>query len=163
MPEVIMLVGLPGCGKSTWVGKFLETQEPNSYRIISSDALIEETARECGVTYDVAHDLIPQETISAMLYEQVHQCVITNQNLIWDQTNLTEERRRDKLRMIPLTWTRRCVVFEVPVDEIKRRRDAREAANPGKTLPSDIIESMTAAYQPPSRLEGWDEITFVRA
>jgi tRNA uridine 5-carbamoylmethylation protein Kti12 len=160
-PELIMLVGIPGCGKSTWVQNFFDTEATRQYSIISSDYLIEKAALECGITYDEAHKLISQEEVMARVYGKVAFCVKNEFSMIWDQTNLTADLRRQKLSNIPLHWHRKCVSFEISIEEVKRRRDAREAANPGKNVPSDVIENMISSYERPTKIEGWDEVVIV--
>jgi predicted kinase len=160
-PELIMLVGMPGCGKSTWVRNFVSTEAGRQYAIISTDDMIEEAARECGITYNQAHALISSDEIVNLVFARVNECIKSGQSIVWDQTNLNVARRIEKIGMIPLKWKRKCVAFEVPLDEVKRRRDARESANPGKSIPSDILENMLADYQRPTKIEGWDEIIFI--
>lgn len=159
-PELVMLVGIPGCGKSTWIENFLKGND-RMYSIISSDYLIQKAADECGVTYDVAHELIPKEEVAAKVFGKVAFCVRSDYSMIWDQTNLSVADRRMKLQSIPFHWKRRCIAFELSVEEVKRRRDGREATNPGKTIPSDVIELMNQAYERPTAIEGWDEITII--
>ena len=39
--EMIMLIGLPGCGKTTWVNKFVQEQGDKKYDVIGTATLIE--------------------------------------------------------------------------------------------------------------------------
>ena len=48
MTEAILMVGLPGCGKSTYVEDKLE----ENYVVLSTDALIEKRAEATGKTYN---------------------------------------------------------------------------------------------------------------
>lgn len=48
MPKFIMMVGLPGSGKSTWAKEYVKTSE-NETVILSSDAVREELFGSCGV------------------------------------------------------------------------------------------------------------------
>lgn len=161
-PELIMLVGLPGCGKSTWIEHFLKKEASRQYSVISSDALIEQAAQECNVSYDVAHKLLISEVLP-LVYDMADDCIKNECSLIWDQTNLSTALRRDKLKKIPLHWRRVCVVFDLPLEEIKRRRDQREATSPGKTVPEEIIKNMTASFEIPTKQEGWDEIIVINS
>ena len=38
---MVMLIGLPGCGKTTWVNKFIEEQSDKKYDVIGTHTLIE--------------------------------------------------------------------------------------------------------------------------
>ena len=39
--EMVMLIGLPGCGKTTWVNKFIQEQGDKKYDVIGTATLIE--------------------------------------------------------------------------------------------------------------------------
>ena len=39
--EMIMLIGMPGCGKTTWVNKYLETHSDKKFDVIGTATLID--------------------------------------------------------------------------------------------------------------------------
>ena len=107
-PEILVLIGLPGVGKSTFINK-----NYNNHVIISSDNIIEKYAKEEGKTYsDVFHNYIGRAT--SEMKEDFQRAIENNENIIWDQTNLTKKKRRGILNQIPSHYKKIAVVFDVP-------------------------------------------------
>lgn len=147
MATLYMLVGVPGAGKTTWI-----KNNKNNAVVLSTDDYIEAVAAKQGKTYnDVFKDAMGGAT--ANLKRELNKAVAADQDIIWDQTNLTVKSRRDKLKQIPDNYTKVAVFFSVPPD----LRD-RLASRPGKTIPDPVILTMIQQLTPPSKEEGFDEI-----
>lgn len=157
-PMAYMLVGVPGSGKSTWLESFLP-RVPDAH-IISTDNYIESMATMMGTTYgNIFKDYINEanKNLEVMLKE----ALAATQTVLWDQTNLNIKTRRPKLnRLLNAGYDVTAVAFECPAYELRRRRIEREEKT-GKFIPMSILESMTATYTRPTRLEGFREVIIV--
>jgi len=157
-PEIVVLVGLPGSGKSTWTQKKIASSEHN-YVIVSSDDEIERLAAKDGLNYTQGFDkYVGQAT--AIMKQKFREAVNNNESIIWDQTNMTPKKRRGILQQIPSNYKKVAVVFEIDDEELNRRLDNRSKTT-GKTIPPHVIKSMAQSYIPPTKSEGFDEVKFV--
>lgn len=151
-PTCYMMVGLPASGKSTRVQDM--TFMNLDVFVYSTDRLIEEAAERQGITYDEAfEDNIKAATRS--MDEMLIVAIQYNQDIIWDQTNLTRKSRAKKLARIPAHYRKVAEVLpELPFTEWEKRLNSR----PGKTIPTHILSNMYSSFEPPSVDEGFDEV-----
>lgn len=164
MPNMYMMVGVPGSGKSWWIDR----QDFNLTNVIlSTDDFIQEIAchmsMESGqvITYsDIFHNHIVEAERQLQL--DLKSAIDDNMNIIWDQTNLSVATRRKKLQKIPRHYKKIACVFSTPDNE---QHDIwlNSMRRNGKVIPSHIMASMIATYQEPSINEGFDEIIFPRS
>ncbi len=156
MAELIMLVGVPGCGKSTWVETF---NESGKFTVISMDYFIEELGKPEGLLYSAAFDKYAG-VAARQMKEQLREALKNQENIIWDQTNLTVKSRRKKLKAVPDDYNKTAVVFEVGGPELERRRALREEAI-GKIVPAFVLQRMHVSYARPTKNEGFDVIKII--
>lgn len=154
-PEIIVLIGLPGSGKSTWKEKML-SKAGSDYTVISSDDIIEDFAEKEGKSYTKVFDKYIGRA-SKMAKQKFNEAIKNHENVIWDQTNLSEKKRRGILSQVPDGYKKIAVAFEVNDEELKRRLDKR-ASETGKEIPDHVLKNMAQSYQPPSESEGFDEV-----
>jgi predicted kinase len=151
-PELVVMVGLPGSGKSTII-----RQRYANHTIVSSDDIIEKAAAEAGKTYnDVFKDNIGRATMGMKI--AFKEAVKNNENIVWDQTNLSKKKRRGILQQIPDHYRVVAVVFILP----ERVRSERAAQRTGKSIPDHVMKSMTKSYNPVTKDEGFDKIIEIR-
>ena len=151
MAELLMLIGVPGSGKSTWVK---ENCDPLAYNLISSDNYIDKVAEKEGITYNEAFQKHIKKATEDM-NKMAKYAFDNDRSVIWDQTNLTAKSRKAKLAMVPKHYKQITLYFTVPKDEEhKRRLDSR----PGKTIPHHILKNMIESAEPPSYDEGFDHV-----
>lgn len=152
MPVLYMLVGVPASGKSTWV-----KDNRGNALVASSDDFIEKQAEKAGSTYsDVFDTFIKAANTHAI--ETARKAFSDKQDLIWDQTNLTKNGRRQKLKMVPNGYKKVAVFFPTPHEDVLKKR---LASRPGKDIPDYVISSMIKTIERPSKEEGFDEIITV--
>lgn len=156
-PWLIMLVGIPGCGKSTWAQWYLNELvlrdlEGEIPEVVSSDKFIEEEAKREGVTYDhVFKDMIKGATAS--MYKARDQAVAAKRNIIWDQTNITSQSRMSKLKSIPDSYYKVALCWE-PLEKYLNHKTER----PDKHIPKEVIWNMYQQYSPPRISEGFNQV-----
>lgn len=157
MSELIMLIGLPGSGKSTFIKKL---NQHNDYVVISSDDIIEELAALEGKTYTDVFDKHVGFATKEM-FRRAEEAIRQNKKVIWDQTNMNSKNRRKKLAMFPKEYVKKAVIFSIDNLELKRRLDKR-AKETGKTIPAHIMKSMANSYEAPTKAEGFSQIFWVK-
>lgn len=148
---LIMLVGVPCSGKSTWLSHVLKSHNPDTYVVISSDNLIEQKAKELNTTYDAIWSEYAGWAQDEC-YKQLRQATIEFKDIFWDQTNLTKKTRDKKLKQVPSYYNILFIVFPTPErDELDRRL----ASRPGKSIPSGVIDNMIEQFEMPTLQEGF--------
>ena len=152
MPKCYQLVGVPGSGKSTWIAN---QDWAKDCVVVSTDAFVEDYAKECGTTYsEVFDDYMP--TAVKLMADQVVRAREAGRNIIWDQTSVSISSRTKKFNMLP-DYEHIAVVFRTPDSE---ELDRRLASRPGKTIPKNVIRSMINNFDMPSEDEGFEEIWY---
>lgn len=146
-PNFIMLVGLPGSGKSTFRAKF------DAYVQLSSDDIIEEIARRNSTTYDAAW-ATSIDTATKLLNVRLSEALRDRKSIIFDRTNLTTASRRKVMSQVPKDYIRTAVYFEI--DEALRQE--RMAARVGKAIPASADAQMRQWYIRPTFEESYDYI-----
>lgn len=146
MSDIVVAVGLPGSGKSTWF------QQRNA-NPISSDAIRRQLV-----------DNEADQTINSRVFEIVrillrHRIELRRPVTYIDATNLT---RRDRKPYITMARLHNCTVealwFDVPLAVCKARNAARS-----RVVPEPAMDLMAARFLPPSIEEGFDRITIAAA
>ena len=152
MKKLYVLVGVPASGKSTWI----KNQDwALGLNIVSTDVWVEDYANRMGKTYsDVFDEYMP--TAVKLMADHAVKCRENNHDIIWDQTSTTVLSRAKKIRMLP-DYYKIAVVFKTPpMTELKTRLASRA----GKVVPMEIVESMIANWEEPTKEEGFDEIWY---
>ena len=148
MTQVIICVGLPNSGKSTFYSERYPT-----YVRLSTDDYIEWVAEKVNSTYnDVFTSQINQ---AGSVLNSVRDYALSKElPVYWDQTNLTVKTRKSKLRSIPESYERIAVFFNTPFDVCIERNKARV----GKVIPQKIMLQMKDCLTPPTLEEGFSKI-----
>lgn len=154
-PEIIVLIGLPGSGKTTWRDKMLAKSDLN-YVIVSSDDEIQRMAAADDKTYDQGFEKFMGKA-TGLMKQKFRDAVNSNRSIIYDQTNMSPKKRRGILQQIPSNYRKVAVAFEVDEEELNARLNKR-AEETNKTIPPHVMKSMARSYVPPSKEEGFDEV-----
>ena len=158
-PVYVMLIGVPGSGKSTFIKQYFDDKLCHEdYLYYSSDAEIEALAYMFGKTYNEIFSSHIAEVTGAcedyLVYAFEH-----GMSVFDDHTNISAKKRKAKLNKVPDDYTKIAFVFGTPeYNEWRRRLDGR----PGKTIPNNVLESMLTNYTNPSYDEGFDIICYIQ-
>jgi predicted kinase len=143
--RVIVLVGLPGSGKSTWA-------ERQGIPVLSSDAVRESLtgdARDQSANARVFQKL--RESLSQRLRDGEPATIV-------DATSLTPADRKGWVQLaVSLAGEAEAVFFDTPLDVCKARNAARS-----RIVPEDVMDRFAARLVPPSEDEGFGSVRVVR-
>lgn len=160
MSRLIVLIGPPASGKSTWRTKFLASTT-EEWSIASTDDLVDAWAAERGLTYNEAHPKAPWGQFNKTFKYAVRDALTAGKNLIIDRTSMSEKNRKEYFKNLPEGYEVEAVVFVVPQPELERRMKDRFEKT-GKSVPHVALLSMNKRYQAPTLEEGFTKITYVR-
>jgi predicted kinase len=159
-PECIILIGLPGSGKSTWCAKHLAATE-REYVCISSDDIVDEYAAANGVSYSDAIKATVK-TADKMVQDRFRAAVAERKSIILDRTNMSKKVRNRFLSNLSKEYRRKAVVFEIDEAVRHERVAAREAAL-RKHVPHAVVADMRKRFEEPTTVDGeFHEIIRVR-
>jgi len=141
-PKLILLVGLPGSGKSTWAAR-------EKLPVLSSDELRRILAD------DLTDQSIHARVFSVLRLLIKHRLELKRPVTCIDATNLTPKERRPYIAL-----ARRhdaiveAVFFDTSIAECQRRNRWRK-----RVVPREAIETMARKLVPPSPREGFFKVT----
>jgi tRNA uridine 5-carbamoylmethylation protein Kti12 len=164
MSKLIVLVGLPGSGKSTYLKSYLKNERwrfPPDTFVYSTDIYIEAEAASEGKTYDECFKECIKNASSVMDHS-LKFSIENDKHVIWDQTNMTSKKRRSIVAKFPVSYYRMCYCIVPPRStEEWNELDKRLSSRPGKTIPDHVVRSMFNSYEEPELEEGFDFIQIV--
>lgn len=146
--KLIMLVGLPGSGKST------HAQVYNDYTIVSSDDIRAELFGDASIQGD------PKQ-VFAIAEDRVCNYLSNEQNVVFDATNINAKKRAaflSRVRQRVQTGVHAVCVVVVASPEVCIQRQAQR----DRKVPAEVIERMVRNFQVPYYWEGWNEIKVFR-
>lgn len=144
-PRIVLLVGLPGSGKSTYL-------EKRGLPALSSDAIRKLLAD--SETDQTIHGRV----FVTLRYLLHHRIAIGRPVTYIDATNLTRHERKPYLQIGRLCGCPvEAIFFDVSLEVCKERNRARH-----RIVPDDILEKMAAKLVPPSIEEGFSKVTVIR-
>jgi len=151
--ELVMLCGIPTCGKSTYVNKLKKLDYWKDAVVLSTDNYIEKQAQRLGRTYNQIFDDVIKDATRELELE-FNMAKDKGKNIIWDQTNLSIKSRRKKLSKLPSYYHRGVVYFSVSLEDALERNKTRE----GKFIPESILKRMWHQFEVPTLEEDFDYV-----
>ena len=150
MPDFIMLIGLPACGKSTWACYYAKNH-PHSV-VLTSDAIREELFGDESIQGD------PNVIFGKMRSRALHELREGN-SVVYDATNICFKDRKGILNSVnkelPEVWIT-GVVFATPVEVCKEWNQKR-----ARSVPDFVYDKMLHRWQTPFDGEGFNSILVV--
>ena len=158
--EVILMVGLPGSGKSTYVNDVLMLNG-KKYTICSTDDIIKAKAIEMNIGYEDCFKISSMNQTERLFKEKIWAAIDARENIIIDRTNLTLKGRAKMLSYFDqrkaFDYNRIAVLFDV-TDLVKlKERCAQREASTGKIISIKVFDDMVLRYVEPT-LDEFDEI-----
>lgn len=130
--EIIVLVGIPGCGKST----FALNRFPKHKRI----------------SLDIVHSRTKED-------EELAKCIAADQDIVIDNTNTTIRSRAKYIELAKAYGAKiRAVYFNCPVDLALQRNALRSGK---EKVPVAAVRFYNKILRPPTAEEGFDSVEVI--
>ncbi|KAJ4945453.1 hypothetical protein JOQ06_023138 [Pogonophryne albipinna] len=140
--EVLLMVGLPGSGKSHWAQAHMKQHPEKQYRLLGTEELL------ASVISSGQRESWLQQA-SQCLTDLIKMASQTPGNYILDQSNILFSARRYKLQLF--TGFRRRVVVVVPsADEWKRRLSLHRTSG-GEQIPETPLLKLQVMFRLPEQ------------
>lgn len=150
-PFVMLLVGPPLSGKSTWI-----RQNYPMVQVISRDEIVMELAGTRD--YNKAFSEVDQKEVDRVLSQRLTECANSGESVIIDMTNMTQKRRMQTLNYFSEDYYKVAVIFPLLSDEEYGIRNQKRIEQENKNLPISIVKRMISSYQLISKEEGFDKV-----
>ena len=142
---VVLTIGLPGSGKTTWYKRRgVQPLSSDMLRNILFDDITEQ--RYQGLVFSTLRSLLRARLIAKMPWNYV------------DATNLSPHERRQWIKMAKsFGYEVQAVFFDVPLSVCLERNSQRD-----RQVTDEVMHKMAERLRPPAFKEGFDKITVVR-
>jgi predicted kinase len=142
---VVLTIGLPGSGKTTWYKRRGVTPlSSDLLRSLLFDDITEQ--RYQGLVFSTLRSLLRARLIAKMPWNYV------------DATNLSPHERRQWIKMAKsFGYEVQAVFFDVPLAVCMERNSKRD-----RQVTDDVMQKMAERLKPPTFKEGFEKITVVR-
>uniref|UniRef100_A0A8C9CK22 Heteroous nuclear ribonucleoprotein U like 2 n=1 Tax=Phocoena sinus TaxID=42100 RepID=A0A8C9CK22_PHOSS len=158
--EVILMVGLPGSGKTQWALKYAKENPEKRYNVLGAETVLNQM-RMKGLEEPQmdpkSRDLLVQQA-SQCLSKLVQIASRTKRNFILDQCNVYNSGQRRKLLLFK-TFSRKVVVVVPNEEDWKKRLELRKEVE-GDDVPESIMLEMKANFSLPEKCDYMDEVTY---
>ena len=146
-PKLLLTVGLPASGKSTYA-KELAIQE--NANIHSSDELRQELLNDIN-------DQSANVDVFKELHRRIKEDLINGKSVIMDATNISYKRRMTFLQELnKIDCEKICIMIATPYEQCLAQNKMRD-----RVVPEEIIKRMYLQMDIPAYFEGWNKIHLI--
>ena len=144
--KLIILIGLPGSGKSTWA-------KEQKVGVLSSDEI------RGLLSGDENNQQINAKVFGTMRHLLRQRLDLHMPVTVIDSTNIERKWRKPWIKIAKQKGAQvEAVFFDTPVELCKQRNQRRD-----RVVPNEAIDEMAAKLKPPSKDEGFDQIRTIPA
>ncbi|CAF2692406.1 unnamed protein product [Rotaria sp. Silwood2] len=151
--EIIMMVGLPGAGKSFWVERHCAINIDKKYVVLSTNNIIYQMKID---NYEGSHDMMDRAMQCLRIMFDIAAC--RKRNIIIDQTNVYGNNRRRKMSLFDGFYRRAVVV--IPDDNEYQRRRFKQQIEQDKFIPDSFVNQMKANFDLPEVADVFDDVEY---
>lgn len=148
-PSLILLVGLPGVGKTTYANNRIFNCHGQEIHL-SSDSIRAELYGDESVQDDPAE-------VFALMQKRAVEALNDGKHVVYDATNITRKDRASIIASCPKFAKIECHIIWAPIEVCIERDAARE-----RTVGKAVIDKMLKRFQAPYYDEGIDKIKIVK-
>ncbi len=152
-PFVVLLVGTPLSGKSTFVKTL---KEDLNFNVISRDDIVMEFADTDN--YNDAFNQVDQKSVDITLKNRLISSPLEGKNIIIDMTNLSSKRRRSNLNYFDSIYTKVAIIFPSIDKEEFIKRNSKRKSEENKNISLSLWNNMVESFVPVKKEEGFNKI-----
>ena len=153
--EILMMVGLPGSGKTEWALNYTKTNPEHSYYVIGVSSLISKLSVK-AINSDLLEKMLKCMNVMLDVGSQ------TTRNYIIDQSNVYASTRRRKMKMFEKFQTRKAIVLIQTYDVYKEEKFPlvlNQQIN--KETFTELVHDMKSDFSLPTIGESFDSIEYI--
>lgn len=124
-PTIIILSGIAGVDKTTYINAHLQGFKVHSFDNIMSNMYPKATYIESYDAY--TNDKKNKHLVSLGMDKQIKEWLANDVNIIVDMTMLTVKNRASILKLVPEHYNKKVITFNIPFEVLERMVNSYEA------------------------------------